>query len=154
MVADMASGCVIGVDLGGTKLLAGTVDGELRVHHRAYRLAQAPDAPAVIDALVDAINEGRDAAGGEVRAVGVGIPSLMDLGRGVALSTNHLPLTGVGVRDLLAERLGLPVFVDNDATAEVWCWGANNGILGTADTTDSFVPVRLYGFPVTTSPSR
>lgn len=113
----MASGCVIGVDLGGTKLLAGTVDGELRVHHRAYRSAQAADTAAVIDALVDGIGEARDAAETEVRAVGVGIPSLMDLGRGVAMSTNHLPLAGVAVGDLLAERLGLPVFVDNDATA-------------------------------------
>ena len=113
----MASGCVIGVDLGGTKLLAGTVDAGLQVHHRAYRPAQAADTAGVIDALVGAIGEARDAAAGEVLAVGVGIPSLMDLERGIALSTNHLPLAGVAVGDLLAERLGLPVFVDNDATA-------------------------------------
>jgi glucokinase len=45
----MAAGCVIGVDLGGTKLLAGTVDSKLEVHHRAYRLARADDARALID---------------------------------------------------------------------------------------------------------
>ena len=36
----MADACVIGVDLGGTKLLAGAVDAQLSVHHRAYRLAR------------------------------------------------------------------------------------------------------------------
>ena len=43
----MAAGCVIGVDLGGTKLLAGTVDSKLEVHHRAYRLARTDDAGAL-----------------------------------------------------------------------------------------------------------
>lgn len=36
---------------------------------------------------------------------------------------------------------------------EVWCWGANNGILGTADTTDALVPARLFDFPVTVAPT-
>jgi glucokinase len=117
MVADMVAGCVIGVDLGGTKLLAGTVDADLHVHHRAHRPAQAPDLAGVVDRLVDAITEARESVASEVLAVGVGIPSLMDLGRGIALSTNHLPIAGVAIGDLLAERLGLPVFVDNDATA-------------------------------------
>ena len=71
----------------------------------------------MLDALVDAIGEARDAAAGEVRAVGLGIPSLMDHGRGVALSHDPPAARGVAFRDLLAERLGLPVFVDNDANA-------------------------------------
>ena len=40
MVADMAADCVIGVDLGGTKVLAGAVDSDHQVHHRAQRLVQ------------------------------------------------------------------------------------------------------------------
>ena len=49
----MAAGCVIGVDLGGTKLLAGTVDSKLEVHHRTYRLARTDDTGALIDQLVE-----------------------------------------------------------------------------------------------------
>lgn len=112
----MAAGCVIGVDLGGTKLLAGAVDSALRVHHRAYRLARAADTVALLDLIADEVREVQQAAGGDVRAVGVGVPSLMDLERGVAVHTTHLPLRDTPVRDLLAERLGLPVVVDNDAT--------------------------------------
>src|SRR3954468_10781770 len=120
----MADACVIGVDLGGTKLLAGTVDAELRVHHRAYRLARR-DAP--VETIVEAVDEAREAARGEVLAVGVGVPCLVEPHGGVAMACNHLGLRGVPLRDLLAERLGLPVVVDNDATAALvaeWRYGA------------------------------
>jgi len=71
----MADACVIGVDLGGTKLLAGTVDAELRVHHRAYRLSR-PE--AVVETIVEAVEEAREAARTEVLAVGVGVPCLVE----------------------------------------------------------------------------
>jgi glucokinase len=111
----MPAGCVIGVDLGGTKLLAGAVDGELNVHHRAYRLARGDDQAAVLDRVVDAVAEVRAASEVEVLAVGFGIPSLIDQERGVAVTTPHLPLVDVPFRDIMAERLALPVVVDNDA---------------------------------------
>lgn len=111
----MPAGCVIGVDLGGTKLLAGAVDADLNVHHRAYRLARGDDQAAVLDRVVAAIEEARAASETGVGAVGLGIPSLMDQERGVAVMTPHLPLADVPIRDLMAERLGLPVVVDNDA---------------------------------------
>jgi glucokinase len=114
----MASGCVIGVDLGGTKLLAGVVDRDLNVHHRVFRHArEGKDTEALLDALVAAVEEAREAAVGEVGAVGFGIPSLVDRRTGVAATTVHLPLHDVPFRDVMAERLGIPVAVDNDANA-------------------------------------
>jgi glucokinase len=116
MVAWMAAGCVIGVDLGGTKLLAGVVDQDLRVLHRAVRRSrETSDSEALVQMIVDTVEELRDAFGEEVRAVGFGIPSLVHQARGVAVTTVHLPLQDVPFRDLLAERLALPVSVDNDA---------------------------------------
>jgi glucokinase len=123
----MADACVIGVDLGGTKLLAGTVDAELRVHHRAYRLSRHD---AALETIVEAVAEAREAARGEVLAVGVGVPCLVAPGSGVAMACNHFPLVDVPLRDLLAERVGLPVVVDNDATAALiaeWRFGAARG---------------------------
>jgi glucokinase len=114
----MAAGCVIGVDLGGTKLLAGVVDSDLNVRHRAYRHArEGGSTEALISVLVDAVEQTREAAGEEIRAVGFGIPSLVDAATGVANTTVHLPLQDVPFRDVMAERLGLPVVVDNDANA-------------------------------------
>ncbi len=110
----MAAGCVIGVDLGGTKLLAGTVDADLEVHHRTFRLARPDDESAVIDQLVETITEGCAAAPGEVLGVGLGVPGLVDVRTGVVQDSNHLPLQGVALRDVLSERVGLPVAIDND----------------------------------------
>jgi glucokinase len=114
----MSAGCVIGVDLGGTKLLAGVVDADLNVHHRVFRHAREGKGPdQLLDALVAAVEEAREAAGGEVRAVGFGVPSLVDPATGVANTTVHLPLRDVPLKDVMAERLGIPVAVDNDANA-------------------------------------
>jgi glucokinase len=114
----MAAGCVIGVDLGGTKLLAGVVDSELNVHHRVFRHArEGKNTEELLSALVAAVEEARAAFDGEIQAVGFGIPSLVDARTGVAGTTVHLPLQGVPFRDVMAERLGLPVVVDNDANA-------------------------------------
>jgi len=129
----VSTGCVIGVDLGGTKLLAGAVDPELNVHHRATRPARVADHQAVVAIVVSAVAEVRDAiesASGSVRAVGIGIPCLIDQRRGIAVMSTHLPLAGVPFRDLVAERIGLPVFVDNDANAAMlaeWRFGAARG---------------------------
>ena len=110
----MADACVIGVDLGGTKLLAGAVDAQLSVHHRAYRLARPA---AALETIVDAVEEAREATPGDVHAVGLGIPCLIEPASGVAMACNHLPLVDMPVRDLMVERLGLPVVVENDANA-------------------------------------
>ena len=57
----------------------------------------------------------RAACDGRCSAVGFGIPSLIDRERGVAVHTVHLPMRDVRFRDLMAERLGVPVVIDNDA---------------------------------------
>src|SRR2546423_9829894 len=110
----MAAGCVIGVDLGGTKLLAGTVDSKLEVHHRVYRPARTDDSGALLDQLVEAVQEAGEAAPAPVLAGGLRIPCLGDPATRIPLHSNHLPPHRVPVRDLLAQGLWLPVAVDND----------------------------------------
>jgi glucokinase len=106
---------VIGIDLGGTKLLAGVVDEGLGVHMRAQRVVTGLNEKEVVDAVVDAVAEAREAAP-EVEAVGLGIPCLIDQRTGVAVIAVNLPIADLPFRDLIAERTGLPVFIDNDAT--------------------------------------
>ena len=105
---------VIGIDTGGTKLLGGVVDEGLAVRDRVHRLWRGGDRGDVLDLMVDAVEEAR-AAAGDAAAVGFGIPALVDLATGEVGFSTHLPLEGVRFADLMAERLGIQVFVDNDA---------------------------------------
>jgi glucokinase len=107
---------VIGIDAGGTKLLGGVLDEELVVHHRVQRTWRGAGRQETLDIFVDAVEEARTAAP-EANAVAFGIPALVEVETGVAVWSTHLPLEGVPFRDLMSERLGLPVTVDNDVNA-------------------------------------
>ncbi len=106
---------MIGVDLGGTKLLAGVLDAEYSVHYRTQRTVAGLDAGALLDASVQTVQDAIEGAGGEVAAVGFGIPCLIDQRTGLGVMAVNLPLHDVPFGAIMAERLGLPVFVDNDA---------------------------------------
>ncbi|PZR65854.1 MAG: sugar kinase [Solirubrobacterales bacterium] len=102
----------IGVDLGGTKLSVGLLrDGELAEHREQPTVLESTD--ALLEQVMHAISSMR---GEQTEAIGLGIPSTVDWATGRARASVNIPLVDVPVRDLLSERLGLPVFVDNDAT--------------------------------------
>jgi glucokinase len=104
---------VIGIDAGGTKLLGGVVDEGPIVRHRVRRTWRGADRRETLEVMVDAVEEVR-AVAPDAEAVGFGIPSLVEPDTGVSTWSTHLPLEGVPFRDLMSERLGLPVYVDND----------------------------------------
>ncbi|MGI8572515.1 MAG: ROK family protein [Solirubrobacteraceae bacterium] len=111
----MPSRRTIGVDMGGSKLLAGAIDPGLSVHRRAQRSVVGLDQSTLLDVVVDAVQEVRDGDGSEIEAVGFGIPCLIDQRTGRAVLGVNLALRDVPFADVMAERLGLPVYVDNDA---------------------------------------
>jgi glucokinase len=123
----------IGVDMGGSKLLAGAVDAELSVHHRAQRLLIGLDQAALLDVAVDAVEEVQSVAGGDVAAVGFGIPSLIDRRTGTSVIAVNLPLADIVFGEVMAERLDLPVFVDNDANAAVFAEHRGGAAVGCSE---------------------
>jgi glucokinase len=106
----------IGVDLGGTKVLAGAVDPDLGIRSRARREVAGLGRQDLLDVILSAIEEARVGIEGEPAAVGIGVPSTFDHSVGRVVRSTHLPLEDVAIEDLLAERVGLPVAADNDAT--------------------------------------
>jgi len=104
----------IGADLGGTKLAVGVVDGQPETLWSNEVPSRGYSQEAVIDLLAGQINLALEARP-EVRGAGVGIPATLDYERGYAVSTANLDLENLPVRDLLAERVGIPAFIDNDA---------------------------------------
>jgi predicted NBD/HSP70 family sugar kinase len=103
---------IIGVDVGGTKVAAAVVNGR-RAEHLIERPTDLTATRALIDGIGDAIMH--VAHGQTPAAVGIGIPSQIDYASGRAMSSVNIPLEGVSLRDELGERIGGPVFVDNDA---------------------------------------
>ena len=106
------TGTVIGVDLGGTKVVVARL--------RGYSLADSEIEPtdkgspeALLDQVVGMVKRVRDQ---DLSAVGIGTPSVVDFETGRAVSSVNVPLADVPLRAILGDRLGVPVFVDNDAT--------------------------------------
>jgi glucokinase len=123
----MADPLVIGVDLGGTKIAAGLVDGGGVVHERRERLTPTESQEALLDALDEAVAE---LLGADVTAVGIGVPSIIDRTTGRALGSVNIPLDDVDLDDRLQARFGLPVAIENDANAAAfaeWRFGAGQG---------------------------
>lgn len=104
----------IGADLGGTKMLVGVVDDDQRVHFETTGPSVGLTEDELLDELGRDLSDARSARP-DARAAGLGIPCTIDRERGLAITAVNLPIVDVPIRDLMAERLGLPVFVDNDA---------------------------------------
>jgi glucokinase len=122
----------IGADLGGTKMLVGVVDAEQHVLHQSTGPTHGLSPDDLIAALEQRLKAALDARP-RAAAVGVGVPATMDWKRGVAISAVNLPLVDVPVRDLMTERLGIPVFVDNDANVAALAEHRFGAARGTTD---------------------
>jgi glucokinase len=119
---------VIGVDLGGTKILAGVVDRSGAVERRRESPTPVGSQDELLRGLEAAVAEVLDDG---VVAIGLGIPSTIDQRTGRAVSSVNIPLADLDVRGWVAERFGLPVGIDNDANAATlaeWAFGAGKGV--------------------------
>ncbi|MBI2939132.1 MAG: ROK family protein [Chloroflexi bacterium] len=113
---------VVGGDLGGTRFRAVLANGRGEVVRRADTLTRAAEGleavvnrmATTIESLFSEMGDGLDRA--RVRAVGLAAPGPLDPWRGIVYSPPNLPGWGdVPLARLMGERLGLPVFLGNDA---------------------------------------
>ncbi len=130
---------IIGVDLGGTNIVVGTVaeDGSAIHGVRTTPTRAEEGANAVVDRIVRLSLESVAKAGQEagitreqVWGVGVGAPGPLDIAKGLVLVTPNLGWRDFPLRDLVSEGLGMPATLDNDANCAVygeWWVGAGKG---------------------------
>ena len=115
----MAEDVVVGIDIGGTKVLAGVVDVDGAVRRTASRTTpgRRVDVALVEEALSAALSEvvGED----RLRAVGLAAAGFVDRAGELVRFAPHLPWRDAPVRATLAARWGVPVVLENDATAAV-----------------------------------
>jgi glucokinase len=105
---------VVGVDVGGTKILAGIVDASGKVEHRRERPTELDSQDRLIEEIGAAAEELLDDS---VAAVGFGLPSRIDQQTGRVDGSVNVPLQNVALREPLMERLGRPVALENDGNA-------------------------------------
>lgn len=139
MTEVLGSGLQVGVDVGGTKLLAAVIDGDGQVLASHQRPTPAPQRPAaeLTDAVVEAVRW--VAEGVRVEAVGIAAAGLVDAAGERVVFAPHLAWRDADVRADLGDRLGVRVALDNDAN----CAARAESIHGAARGASSAVVLTL-----------
>ena len=108
-----------GIDLGGTNIKAGIVDGEGKLLNKVSIKTRAERAmeeiihdmgQLAVDAIKDAGLEIKD-----IEAIGIGSPGTPDNDEGLLVYSSNLPFNKAPMRKLIREVVDLPVYIDNDA---------------------------------------
>lgn len=108
-----------GIDLGGTNIKAGIVDGEGKLLNKVSIKTRAERAmeeiihdmgQLAVDAIKDAGLEVKD-----IEAIGIGSPGTPDNDEGLLVYSSNLPFNKAPMRKLIREVVDLPVYIDNDA---------------------------------------
>ncbi|MCK9922339.1 ROK family glucokinase [Frankia sp. AgPm24] len=122
------AGLTIGVDVGGTKVAAGVVDGAGTVLAALRRPTPGHSSIEVANTIADVVAE--LAAAYDVWAVGIGAAGWIDADRSRVIFAPNLAWRNEPLRDEVHDRVGLPVVVENDANATAWAeyrFGAGRG---------------------------
>ena len=123
----MGSQRVIGVDLGGTKILAGVLDREGAILETCEVPTPTESQSELVDGIASAVERLFEPG---IAALGLGIPSVLERVSGRSLDSINIPLEGVALAEVLGERFGVPAAVENDGNAAAlaeWRRGAGRG---------------------------
>jgi glucokinase len=130
---------ILGVDVGGTNVVVGTVaeDGSAAhgLQRERTRTNDGPDAvvqqiTAMVERSLEATAAAFERDDLDVVGVGIGSPGPLDTKRGIVLMTPNLGWTNFPLRDRVSEAVGLPATLDNDANCAIfgeWWRGAARG---------------------------
>ena len=134
----------IGIDLGGTNIAAGLVNGQGQILARSSVKTNVPrplrEMMEDMVLLVQRLLEEKGLSKADVASVGVGVPCTANLDNGHMEDANNLGFDDEPFVDVLAEMLGLPVYFGNDANAAAWGeyksggYGADSFVLMTIGT--------------------
>lgn len=113
---------LIGVDLGGTNLRTALLNPEGKILEKRKEASRASEGyKKVLQRLIETIKSQRDIGerkGGEVYAIGVGAPGVIDISRGIVVKSPNFPdWNNLPLKAELETALRIPVFIENDANA-------------------------------------
>lgn len=103
----------IGVDLGGTNIRAGLMDGTELIRKEKVSCPAQGSESEVIEAVAGLIGK---LVSEDVDAIGIGVPSVVDTAKGIVYNVANIPSwVEVHLKDILEERFDIPVFINNDS---------------------------------------
>lgn len=121
-------GLTIGVDVGGTKVLAGVVDEDGRILDRDRQSTPKTDPEAIADVIAGLVSSFRQRY--DVEAVGIGAAGWIDLDRANVMFAPNLVWRNEPLKERVSKLIDLPVVVENDANCHAWAesrFGAARG---------------------------
>ena len=111
----------IGIDLGGTNIVAGVVDDEFRIVATAKCKTRIPrPAEEIVVDMARMAKEAVQNAGltmADIAYVGVGSPGTCNADTGIVEYSNNLQFEKLPLRDMLGGMLDKAVYIENDANA-------------------------------------
>lgn len=115
--------CLIGVDVGGSKVLVGLAawGEEVSILEREKFPTEAHHGEDLLDrifAAIDRVLSRRGLGSGSLTGMGIAVPGPVDVREGRVIECANVPsLKGVNIRQVFGERYGIPIGVENDAHA-------------------------------------
>jgi glucokinase len=111
----MAGETFVGVDLGGTNVRVGQVKAGMVTARAVRKISGKAAEEVILEEIFETIDE---VIGGEVTGIGIGVPSVVDVERGIVYAVENIPAwREVHLKEKLEERYHCPAYVNNDANA-------------------------------------
>ena len=133
----------IGIDVGGTNLVAGVVDetGAIldKVSHPVDKSMNAEAVCQELARMARAVCTVSDIPESEIAGVGIGLPGLVDNKTGMAVQTPNMPFKDTPVRELFQKVWNVPVYLGNDAN----CAAIGEYFAGAAKSSNNAVVVTI-----------
>lgn len=110
--------CMIGIDIGGTKIAVGLVDMRTGILLSQVRgLTPKGGNEKILSRVGDLTEKLMKSATKLIGGIGVGIPGRVDRKHGIALSAGNLDFQNLHIKTYLQERFGIPTYLENDTNA-------------------------------------
>lgn len=129
----MSDTSVIGVDMGGTKIMAARIEGE-RISDTQRRLVtQNGTEKEVIEDVITTI---KDVLNSDVAGIGIGVPSVVDVENGIVYDVQNIPSWNeVPLKQILEDKFQVPVYINNDAN----CFAVGEKVFGKGKAYDNLI---------------
>lgn len=128
---------ILGIDIGGTSIVGGRIEGDIIVEQITLDTCAQEGGDKTLNILKQLI---RDLKTTDTRAIGIGVPSVVDRERGIVYNVQNIKnWDEVHLKSLLEGEFGLPVHIDNDAN----CFAYGEKIFGKGKEFKNFVGITL-----------